>query len=322
MVRAAGSWSAVRDAEPRYFYRAYGLDISSVFPVPEFVTAEPGRDAAISIGRVNHSPPRRDRRYAAFDATGAAMYFSYPDAGTYEVRGGAEIVIDPIADAEDRLVRLFLTGPALAALLHQRGRLVLHASTVRVGAGAIGFLGGPMSGKSTTAAALHARGYPLVADDLMPVELAANGTRVEPGFPQFKLWPPSIEMLGGDPMALPPLRADMEKRAQRVRRNFEDRALPVAALYILAEGPDLSVEPLTGMEKAIELIRHSYFAPELAQLGEGTANFEQCLALSDLVPAFRLSRPRDPAQLAAMTDRLEQHLQAEIGAELANVRNL
>ena len=98
------------------------------------------------------------------------------------------------------LLRLYLLGPALALLLHQRGFLVLHASAVSLDGGVVAFLGHSGHGKSTTAATLHARGAAIVADDVVAVDLGApGGPAALPGFPLLKLWPDAVTALGENP---------------------------------------------------------------------------------------------------------------------------
>ena len=64
-------------------------------------------------------------------------------------------------------VRLFLLGSVWGALALQRGLLPLHASAVGRGRTVHAFTGPPGAGKSTLAAALAARGYPLFTDDML-----------------------------------------------------------------------------------------------------------------------------------------------------------
>src|SRR5262249_58644811 len=113
----------------------------------------------------------------------------WPDVATFRVWGGGGIDVEQVSGVEEPVLRLFLLGPALAVLLPQRGRLVLHASAVGIGEGAVCFLGGPGRGKSTIAAALHARGHGLVADDVTVVQLEGDRPITFPRAPQLKLWP-------------------------------------------------------------------------------------------------------------------------------------
>jgi serine kinase of HPr protein (carbohydrate metabolism regulator) len=73
----------------------------------------------------------------------------------------------------------------LAALLHQRGCLVLHASAVLMNGGADVVSGETGAGKSTLLAALAAKGFPVVSDDVTAVRaLPGGGIEVIPG-PQW-----------------------------------------------------------------------------------------------------------------------------------------
>jgi hypothetical protein len=74
------------------------------------------------------------------------------------------------------LIAILIAGSVVAYLLSANGRLVLHASAVEVDGAALAFVGQSGQGKTTMATLLCAAGYPLVADDLLPVE--PHGTQV------------------------------------------------------------------------------------------------------------------------------------------------
>ena len=118
-------------------YHAYGLTIRSAIPLPELRVTEsrsPSEcvDATIACRQLNWFTQEMDQQAACFRFTPNEAYLHWPQVGTFLVRNGNEIVVDPVQSAEDRLVRLPLLGTALAILLHQRGGLVLHASAVGV----------------------------------------------------------------------------------------------------------------------------------------------------------------------------------------------
>ena len=68
------------------------------------------------------------------------------------------------------------------------------------------FAGDSGGGKSTTAAALHARGLDLVTDDLLVLDPdAAGGVVVYPGFPVLRLWPEAAAAVTlGEGAGVPP----------------------------------------------------------------------------------------------------------------------
>ena len=76
---------------------------------------------------------------------------------------------------------------------------VIDASVMQAGDEASVFCGASGSGKSSLAAWLIQREYPLVCDDLCCFDLPGNGpARVYPSAPRLKLWRDTLEALGQD----------------------------------------------------------------------------------------------------------------------------
>jgi len=87
-------------------------------------------------------------------------------------------------------VRLFLLGSAIGALMHQRGLLVLHGSTVKVGDECVVFLGSSGVGKSTLATQLRHRGYACLGDDVCAISIGEDGVPyAAPAYPPASLSP-------------------------------------------------------------------------------------------------------------------------------------
>lgn len=294
-------------------YLAYGLGIRSALPLPELVPGGAATDVIVRLGRVDGVPAeaRRQRCYARASATVA--HLAWQGVGVFRIRGGREILVEPAPEVEERVLRLFLLGPALALLLSQRGLLVLHASAVALDGGAIAFLGESGRGKSTTAAAFYARGHDVVADDVVAVQMERGCPVVFPGFPQLKLWPEVAACLGDAVETLAKLHPQRDKRGRRVTDQFSDRRLPLRALYILTEGPVLAVEPLRAQEAVIELVRHSYAAQLVPSLG-AAAHLLQCAGVAGAAPIRRLMRPPSLAQLPALVRTVTEDLARIIGS--------
>ena len=294
-------------------YLAYGLGIRSPIPLPELVAQSGRPDVVVRLGRVDGVPAELPSGGSTFRVTLSEIAAAWPDVGAIAVRGGSEIVVDPAPGVEEAALRLFLLGPALGIALHQRGRLVLHASAVALGPGAVAFLGGSGWGKSTTAAALHTRGHPLVSDDVLALGDPADAWPcVYPGFPQLKLSPEAAASLGDAVDALPRLHASHAKRARPAPEGFSPGPRLLARLYVLADGERLGLEPLAPNEQVIELVRHSYCAP-LLPATTAAANLRQCAGLVARVPVLRLRRPRDLDRL----DDLAALVEADVAASVA-----
>lgn len=187
-----------------FTYIAYGLGIHSAVELPELVPGPAPPDVVVRVGAIPDSSRGQAANGSVLRATPDEVCLHWEEAGTILVRQGREITLDPRPGTDSDVLRLYLLGPALALLLHQRGLLVLHASAVALDGGAAAFLGYAGRGKSTTAATLHARGYPVLADDVVAVDLSTpEAPGALPGFPQLKLWPDAVTALGGSPEGLP-----------------------------------------------------------------------------------------------------------------------
>ena len=149
-----------------------------------------GRDrcAAVQVrlGRSKARCGRNDPVPAAVEVSAGVVRLAWPGVGRFRVRQGRDVLIHPAGDADEQVLRLFLLGPVLAVLLHQRGRLVLHASGVALDGCAVAFLGGSGWGKSTLAGLLHRRGHRFLTDDVLPVDVE-RGRTVAPGIPELKV---------------------------------------------------------------------------------------------------------------------------------------
>jgi hypothetical protein len=289
-------------------YHAYGLTFDSTWPLPELSPARGTPEAQIRLGAVEMAPPPRAAQsplgWTRAAEGGAVIHWN--QVATFLVRDGCEIVVEPVPGVADDVLRAYLLGSAFGLLLQQRGRLVLHASAVAFDAGVVAFLAASGRGKSTLAAALRGQGHPLVADDVIAVQMDGPAPIVYPGIPQLKLWPDAVAALGDAPERLPRLHPGLEKRVRRVTDGFRHAPWPLRRIYVLADGLEPAIEPLSARPAFLELVRHSYSARVLA--GAGVArHFAQCSRLAQDVPVSLLRRPRDLRLLPEVARLVARH---------------
>ena len=298
-----------------YSYVAYGMSVASEPQLAElseaFSPAAPPSqpDVKVYFAPVDRTAPNGSAPGSTIWATPRSAFLEYPGVAAFNVRDGNEIVIEPVPGADERVIRLFLLGPVLALLLHQRGFLVLHASAVNIGGGAVAFVGEKGAGKSTMAAALLARGHALVADDLVAVDTGRESLTVFPGFPQLKLFPESAALLDADPSQLPRVHPEFEKRARRAQRQFSTHALPLKCVVVLCDSDHEAIERPAGNERFIELVRHSYLLGILKQTDSFPAHFQQATALARRVPVIRLRRRRSLDLLGELARQVEAEIE-------------
>jgi hypothetical protein len=298
-----------------FSYAVYGLHIHSDLPLHGLMLSEgrTGVDVFIRLGRVNRPLSKAKPREGCFYATSDEAYFFWEGEGMFLVQGGREIIVEPSPGVEERVLRLTLLGIALGVLLHQRGLLTLHASAVVINGGAVAFLGRKGQGKSTMAAALYARNYGVLADDIVACTINDPGRpMVLPGFPQLKLWPEVAAFFGDTPDTLPRLHPQSEKRARPAGRAFPQAPLPLRCMYVLDEGSRRGIETLQPQEVFLELVRHSYAPRFLGTTGATASHFRWCAKLASSVPILRLRRPRVLSALPDVAQLVEEHLAHDV----------
>lgn len=285
--------------------RAFGIGIRSAWPLPELpCDREVASDVTISLGPVR-APSEAVVSGRHFVAGVGETLFWWDDVGHLVVRGGAEIEVAPRPDADPIALREALLGPAIAAALQQRGRLVLHGSAISVGNRAVALLAHSGAGKSTLAAALWQRGHPFLADDLAVLDVRDDAIVLWPAFPQVKLTAAAIRRLTSrDPRHSPV--ADVAGRKHWLATG-EARSdpLPLAAIFLLARrrgAPQL--QSLSPLDATMRLIGHSFCARIVAATGIDR-HFRQCATVADRIPVYRLHWRRTYADLAPAIAAIE-----------------
>ena len=274
---------------------AYGLRVSAPWVLPELSRLDGSSDVVVRLERPPGPSCQGDLR------------FEWPTIGAFVIRGGVEILVTPAPGVSYAALGHYLLGPVFAALLHQRGRVVLHASAVAVDGKAIAILGDSGAGKSTTAAAFLRHGHGFLADDVVALSPAAAGDlMIVPAFPQLKLWPDAADALGpvaGGRRVFP----GVDKCAMPVRSSFVPRPLPLARAYVLDPGPLASVEPLTGATGLVALMRHTY-GRQVLYAHRAASLFAECADVARRVPVRRLSAPRSLDRLSDLVRVVEDDL--------------
>jgi hypothetical protein len=292
-----------------YRYVAYGVRIGSYKPLAPLVGAEGDGEPDVWVRRgALDDRPFEAREGFQTHVAPDEIWIAHSRVGTFLARQGREIVVDPLPHVEERVVRSYVVKAALAAVLLQRGKLILHASGASIGGAGVAFVGASGMGKSTTSAALHARGNPVIADDLLGVDVrGAGGPMALPGFPQMLLLPESASALGCDPGSLPRVSPDSDKFKFDTLQGFSLEPVPLRRVYALADSDRDAIEPLDGREAVATLVAHTFGILAFGQ-GAKPAHFMLCAELVKRVPVRRLARARLLKRLNALAQLVEEDL--------------
>jgi hypothetical protein len=292
-----------------YRYTVYGLCVESSLPLPELTPATGGvPDVTIGYARVPESLPFPSSHGIAWRSAPGRLLTSVDGVARYLISDGREIWIDRVPGCDDVDVRTFLLGSVLAAVLHGRRMVLLHASAIHTGRGVVVFMGHCGAGKSTLAAALSQRGHRLFADDRVRVMLdETGGASAVAGARVMRLTAASARELNVPGYGVA-LRHGLDKYAVP---GCEDGALPAPLLAAYAVGAhqsqDIRIEPLAGPDRFDALSRYVYRRRFVGDPEGRAAQFRILSGVAAAVPVATVRRPQ-AWRLADLCQRIEEDL--------------
>ena len=288
-----------------YLYRAFGLEIRSEIHCPELTVGGAGEQVCIMRGSVASVGTDSGGEEVRIEAEAKRFLLTVDGVARFLVDDAERIVVDAEPGVDERRIRLYLLGSVLAALLHQRGLLTLHASVVRIGDRCAAFMGPSGIGKSTLAATFRKQGYPVVADDVCCVLInESEGPTVFPGFPQIKLWEDSARYVGERPEDLFRVHPDAEKHGLILEEGIASEPLPLGRFYLLGESEDgeFELSRMQGFEKMEALASQTYRWYILDALGLKVDHFKQCTLLARRLDGVAVRRPAEGMRVKELVE--------------------
>ncbi len=314
-------------ATPFRRYSIYGISLASDYPFTYGLS--PTRDDPDVIftcrqgpvpdfDRENETPifeslPRgpRSERLLTLYRHGDTEVLHFLQGPDFVISGNRIVAYISHPQEQLSLEGIFL-GPVLCYWLECRGVVVLHASVVRVGGGAILFLGESTSGKSSLAAEFVASGHALASDDIAPVRVVDGNAVVYPGHHEMRMWPELAERFVRNKSALSRVHPQSEKQKASVLEAdfgaFQSEPLVIEAMYVLdrvdaGEAAEVAITPIPQRDAVIDLVRNSFGRFLVQALGFQPARLAQFAAIAENVPVRRLRYPNG-------LDRLKEVRQA------------
>ena len=295
-----------------FFYRIAGLSVESEIELPGAIEADRAAHAEVRIRRAA-TPDLLDgatARGPSWQIAGDRFLLDVPNVARFLLTKGSAIDFEPVSDVGLADVPIFILGTIFGTLLHQRGRIALHASAVRVNGRAVLFCGSSGAGKSTMAAALAQRGYHVVSDDISSLSFEpSRPPTVYPDGRQLKLWAQAVNRLDLGEQRGEPVRMALEKYYVDPGATSTD-PLPLGAVYVLREArtplaPEI-VRP--NIVDVALLLRRNAYRPQLVQRFDQAGHyFQAAAAIANSGGVFHLTRKLGFPVIGEAIDMLERH---------------
>ena len=297
-----------------YCYKAYELIINSEFPLPELIPhPEVPGDVTIRYGPVPTDLDPIEGQGVLYQANAGQFLLKLENVAHYLVQNGQEIIVSPLGSLSD--IRVFLLGSVMAALLHQRAILVLHAAALQTAKGAVLFCGVSGCGKSTLLNEFLRRGYAMLVDDVCGIVMANGQPMVLPGYPRTRLWLDSAKKLDQSVENLERTRPNLEKYERQVPEQYWNQPTPLGKIYLLTSHnqEDIAIKVVPRVNSFGIVIHNTYRQHFLGGLGMRTPHFQSVTAVVQQVLVSKVTRPSGGFFLTELADAIEQDFAQDTG---------
>ncbi len=294
-------------------YRIFGIEICSSYPFStsptnfsgppeiEFIVVPKQQTISKNPEYIYTSPFR--------DINGLNHFRLFRSHGNFVIRLSTGIDFEFIGnqivcsseDPYDPIIEIGFLGAVLAFWLEVHQIMALHASAVKANNHSIIFLAESLSGKSSLAASFIQAGFPLLSDDIVPIELVENRFFCRPGYPMMKLWPDEASFLFGDTHAFEKENPRSEKIKIPIGPNglghFAASSIPVGCLYLpeRTNNPDfereVQITSISPRDSVVEILRFSFAARMAEAAGYAASRLEMISKIARSVPIKRLIYP-------------------------------
>jgi hypothetical protein len=266
-------------------------------------------ESALREGVVPDSLPDPIRRVATFELASDAFLLRLPSGLRFHYRKGQGVVMQRPAGVDDLEVAVFLNGSVYGAIAWLNGLVPLHASGVVHDGRVYAFTGNSGAGKSTLVMALAAQGMPLMADDVLVLDLSdPTAVMCLPGHKKVKLWPDAVDLT--EAAVTGPVRPEIEKVYAAPKAGYYPDPLPLAEVLFLddTQRTATAITMLTGAERFTQA-EAAFYRPHFCTLMEDKAGIFKVLArLASQVRFGTFNRPHDKAQFGMGVAAMAAHI--------------
>jgi len=269
----------VAGEQATYLYRIFDRQLASTIALPELPLAGSGEaDMRFELlpvppaaqGELHWFHHWRDRKgniivSCAHAGDGYCLRF-HQLADFWVSANCRNISAHPVSAIPRETIRHLLLDQVMPRVMAHRGHAVIHGSANRVEDHAVLFIGDSGAGKSTLAASLHRRGFPLLCDDCLCLQVNKDDVLAVPGYAGARLWPDSAEAVFMGELSSTPMAHYSKKQRLTLPEEHSvlRHQLPVKAIFLLDcctpgdVAADISIRQLSGASLVVEMLKNAF----------------------------------------------------------------
>lgn len=285
------------NTKTKEIYKAFGFSINSEIYLPElqYMCEKVDLiDIYIKIEDVSELWYKISNPNSVFVVQENLVMFQVPQIAIFLIQEGKRIIVSPLEKYDEDVVRLYLLGTCMGALLLQRRIYPLHGSALAMNGKAIAIIGDSGAGKSTLAASLITNGYQLLSDDVIAVSFYDEIPFIIPAYPYQKLWQDSLDNFGMDVSKYKSIFGRETKYSVPVSSNYFSEPLPLSGIFELIKTDnkeEVEFCKVEGLERLSKLFSHTFRNFLIRDLGLMNWHFKTTTKILNKVSVYQLKRP-------------------------------
>lgn len=291
--------------ENMYYYRIYGLNISSEIRLYNVSQVEiKSFDLNVKLGKLS-DVLSESLSEGILSAMNRERVWFKNDSGIYFISKGNEIIIEPAKeDYSEEELASFVLGWGISFVFQQRGIPAIHSTALDVNGKAVLISGGSGAGKSTTALELIRRGYKYLTDDISMVDIN-NDMLVNPGFPIQKVCRDVAGSVESERLTYIDERKD--KFAYYNTEEFCNEPRKLSTLFIIEkyDGESVTVEEPKGLDKWNRVANSLFLLDAYRCLEFPLEEKQRCLQIAGKISVIVIKRPAGKDTLTEVCDLIE-----------------
>lgn len=283
--------------------------ISSPFEIPH-LTSTSNVDAKISIIEDSFPSPANWNKEEFFHCKPIEeeLIVNLKGEPFLLIRGGKEIVINKNVEATQQEREVMVLASGIATILIQKNFLLIHGATVLHNRKVNVFVGPKGIGKSTLTAALLAKGYNVIGDDICTIYKDNSGNLC-------MLRPPRTLKLTEDSISKLEINPNQRDKHCDLKYWLElpdvkASSLPLSKVFALKAVPQdyVSINQIKGT-KGFQLILENLYRPAIVDgLGKWKVNFSLASEIASKLGVAEICRPENYFDIDSLVNKIEEEI--------------
>lgn len=288
------------ETKTKVVYTAFGLSIISEIPLSELIQMSGNVnsvDLEIKFEDLSNLWLELSDVRSSFVINENFVMFKVPNIAIFSIQDGSKILVSPLEEYDEDVIRLYLLGTCMGAILMQRKIYPLHGSAIAIDGKAYAIIGESGAGKSTLASAFLSKGYQLLSDDVIAVSLSKEESIpfVNPSYPQQKLWQDSLNNFGLDTNNYRSIHGRETKYNVPVSSKYFNNPLPLAGVFELvkSENNEIGICSIVKLKRFSTLYFNTFRRFFIRNLGLMDWHFQTTAKIVNKIDVYQLQRSID-----------------------------